>query len=51
MSKGTLAFSMDGENMGVAVTDSRLTKGPICPAVCFYLDGQGCSISDELPIP
>ncbi len=41
MNKGTLAFLIDGENMGVAVTDSRLTKGPIYPAVTFYYGG-GC---------
>ncbi len=41
MNKGTLAFSMDGENMGVAVNNTQLTKGPIYPAVTLF-NADGC---------
>lgn len=50
MNKGTLAFSLNGDLMGVAYTDSGLTKGPIYPAVSL-LHCAGCIIKGELPIP
>lgn len=50
MNKGTLAFSLNGDSMGVAYTDSGLTKGPIYPAVSL-LHCAGCIIKGELPIP
>lgn len=43
MIKGTLAFSLNGDLMGVAYTDSGLTKGPIYPAVSL-LHCAGCMI-------
>lgn len=43
MNKGTLAFSLNGDPMGVAYTDSGLTKGPIYPAVSL-LHCAGCII-------
>lgn len=43
MDKGTLAFSLNGENLGVAFTDPMLTKGPMYPAVSL-LHCAGCVI-------
>jgi hypothetical protein len=50
MNKGTLAFSLNGESMGVAFTDAGLTKGPIYPTVSL-LHCAGCIIKGELAIP
>ena len=50
MNKGTLAFSLNGESMGIAFTDAGLTKGPIYPTVSL-LHCAGCLIKGELPIP
>ena len=43
MDKGTLAFSLNGENLGVAFTDSGLKSGPLYPAVSL-LHCAGCTI-------
>lgn len=43
MNKGTLAFSLNGECMGVAYQDNNLTKGPIYPAVSL-LHAAVCTI-------
>ena len=43
MEKGTLAFSLDGEFMGVAFEDEELKKGPIYPAVALLHQG-GCTL-------
>ena len=50
MNKGTLAFSLNGESMGIAFTDPGLTKGPIYPTVSL-LHCAGCMIKGELAIP
>lgn len=36
--------------MGIAFTDTALTKGPIYPAVSL-LHCAGCTIKGELPVP
>lgn len=43
MNKGTLAFSLNGEGMGIAYSDNNLTKGPIYPAVSL-LHAAYCTI-------
>lgn len=50
MDKGILAFSLNGESMGVAYQDGGLTKGPIYPAVSL-LHCAACTIKGELPVP
>jgi E3 ubiquitin-protein ligase NRDP1 len=50
MNTGVLAFSLNGEYMGVACKDSKLTKGPIFPAVAL-LHCAGCKIRSGLPVP
>jgi hypothetical protein len=50
MDKGILAFSLNGESMGIAFQESGLTKGPIYPAVSL-LHCAACLIKGELPIP
>lgn len=43
MSRGTLAFSLDGEFMGIAFEDEALTEGPIYPALSL-LHKAGCTL-------
>ena len=43
MKKGTMAFSINGESMGLAFDDSELCKGPIYPAIALLHHG-GCII-------
>ena len=50
MNTGVLAFSLNGEYMGVAYKDTKLTKGPIYPAVAL-LHCAGCKIRSNLPVP
>ncbi len=50
MNTGVLAFSLNGEYMGVAFKDTKLTKGPIYPAVAL-LHCAGCKIKSNLPVP
>lgn len=50
MNKGTLSFSINGEDMGVAFQDNDLMRGPLYPAVAL-LHCAGCTIKGELPIP
>ena len=50
MDKGTLAFSLDGEYMGVAFEDEELKKGPIYPAIAL-LHIAGCTLVTGKPAP
>ena len=50
MDKGTLSFSLNGEDMGIAYTDTIITQGPLYPTVAL-LHCAGCIIKGELPIP
>ena len=50
MDKGTLSFSLNGEDLGIAYSDKDLTRGPLYPAVAL-LHCSGCIIKGELPIP
>lgn len=50
MNTGVLAFSLNGEYMGVAFKDNKLTSGPIFPAVAL-LHCAGCKIRSGLPVP
>ncbi len=50
MNTGVLAFSLNGEYMGVAYKDEKLKKGPIYPAVAL-LHCAGCKIRSELQVP
>jgi E3 ubiquitin-protein ligase NRDP1 len=50
MNKGILGFSLNGDYMGVAYNDPKLTKGPIYAAVAL-LHCAGCKIRSGLPIP
>ena len=50
MNTGVLAFSLNGEYMGVAYRDPKLTQGPIYPAVAL-LHCAGCKIKSGLPVP
>lgn len=50
MVKGTLSFSLNGENMGVAFQDEKLKSGIYYPAVGL-LHCAGCKIRGGLPIP
>ena len=43
MDKGTLSFSLNNEDLGVAYTDAELTRGPLYPAVAL-LHCSGCII-------
>jgi hypothetical protein len=49
MRRGILAFSIDGEYMGVAYQLEALKKGPIYPAVAILNTG-GCIIESK-PVP
>jgi E3 ubiquitin-protein ligase NRDP1 len=50
MNKGTLSFSLNGENMGIAYTDEVLKTGTYYPAVAL-LHCAGCRIRGGLPVP
>jgi E3 ubiquitin-protein ligase NRDP1 len=50
MNKGTLYFSLSGEDFGKAFESELLKKGPVYPAVAL-LHHSGCTIKGELPIP
>ena len=50
MDKGTLSFSLNGEDMGIAYEDPDLTRGPLFPSVAL-LHCSGCIIKGEMPIP
>lgn len=50
MNTGVLAFSLNGEYMGVAFKDPKLTKGPIYPAVAL-LHCAGCKIKSSKTVP
>lgn len=50
MNLGTLSFSLNGQNMGVAYTNDKLKEGPIFPAVAL-LHCAGCKIRSGLPVP
>lgn len=50
MINGTLSFSLDGENMGVAFAREQLKKGPYYPAVAILHSG-GCTIRGGVPLP
>lgn len=49
MNNGTLSFSLNGENMGVAFTDEKLKSGTYFPAVSL-LHCAGCKIKGY-PVP
>ena len=50
MDKGTLAFSLNGENLGAAFNNASLRNGPIFPAVSL-LHCAGCTIKGETDVP
>jgi hypothetical protein len=50
MNTGVLAFSLNGEYMGVAYRDPKLTQGPIFPAVAL-LHCAGCKLVSGLNVP
>ena len=50
MNKGTLSFSLNGENMGVAYQDDKLKSGTYYPAISL-LHCAGCKIRGGVPIP
>ena len=50
MSTGVLAFSLNGEYMGVAYRDPKLTVGPVYPAVAL-LHCAGCKLRSGLKVP
>jgi E3 ubiquitin-protein ligase NRDP1 len=50
MERGTLAFSLDGEYMGVAFEDEELKKGPIYPAIAM-LHIAGSTLVTGKPAP
>lgn len=50
MDEGTLQFSIDGANMGVAYRDPELKNGPIFPAVAL-LHKAGFKYKSGLPLP
>ena len=50
MNNGTLSFSLNGENMGVAYTDQKLKTGTFYPAVSL-LHCAGCKIKQVNNIP
>lgn len=50
MDKGTLAFALDGEYLGVAFEDEELKKGPIWPALAL-LHIAGCTLVTGKPAP
>ena len=50
MNTGVLAFSLNGEYMGVAYRDTKLTQGPIYPAVAL-LHCAGCKLKSGLKTP
>ena len=50
MNTGVLAFALNGEYMGVAYRDARLTSGTIYPAVAL-LHCAGCKIRSGMPVP
>lgn len=50
MDRGTLSFSLNGEDFGIAYEDAELKKGPLYATVAL-LHCSGCTISGELPIP
>jgi E3 ubiquitin-protein ligase NRDP1 len=50
MNKGTLSFSLNGEDMGVAFKDEQLSKKPVFIAAAL-LHTSGCTLRGELPIP
>lgn len=49
MVNGTLSFSLNGENMGIAYQDEKLKTGTYYPAVSL-LHCAGCTIKSA-PIP
>jgi hypothetical protein len=50
MDRGTLAFQLDGEYLGVAFEDEELKKGPIYPALAL-LHISGCTLVTDRPAP
>jgi len=50
MHKGQLSFALNGVNMGVAYTDSKLKKGPFYPAVSL-LYRAGCKLVVGKKVP
>jgi hypothetical protein len=50
MNKGTLSFALDGEYMGVAYEDPKLTQGPIFAAISL-LHIAGCTLVSGLEKP
>lgn len=50
MDRGTLSFSLNGEDFGIAYDDAELKKGPLYATVAL-LHCSGCTIKGELPIP
>ena len=50
MNTGVLAFSLNGEYMGVAYRDPKLSQGPVYPAVAL-LHCAGCKLRSGLPVP
>jgi hypothetical protein len=50
MNKGTLAFSVDGEYLGIAFEDEELKKGPIYPALAL-LHIAGCTLITDKCAP
>ena len=50
MNKGTLSFSLNGENMGVAYQDEKLKSGTYFPAVSL-LHCAGCKIRGGVAVP
>ena len=50
MNTGVLGFSLNGEYMGVAYRDQKLTHGPIYPAVAL-LHCAGCRLRSNLSVP
>ena len=50
MNKGTLSFGLNGENWGVAFSNTALKKGPVFPAVSL-LHCAGCRLVTGKAIP
>ena len=50
MNEGTLSFSVNGKNYGVAFEDEKLKTGPLWPAVALLHEG-GCKLRSGIPLP
>ena len=50
MNTGVLGLALNGDYMGVAYRDPRLTNGTVYPAVAL-LHCAGCKIKSNLPVP